>query len=208
MSDFLNTTELAKQLSSFHKRYHAFFQRHTVNASEKAFQYLKGLFQAGKKNIERIEERVPETQYDPLQYFLSDADWDWNPVNDQIANDADKLLGGKENSALYIDETGIPEKGKMSVGVARQWCGQLGKVDNCQVAVSATLGCDRFSTPVNFRLYLPEKWTDDKKRCLKAWIPADKIIFKTKHEQALDMIFHAKEEGVRFNRAGFDAFYG
>lgn len=199
---------IARQLVSCHGRYHSFFQRHTVNLSDKALQYLKGLFQADKKNIERMEERVPGTKYDPLQYFLSDADWDWHPVNDQIARDADILLGGKEDSALYIDETGIPKKGKMSVGVSRQWCGQLGKTDNCQVAVFATLGYGRFSTPIDCRLYLPTSWTDDKERCLKAKIPANEIVFQTKHEQALDMVFHARESGVRFNWVGCDGFYG
>ena len=130
---------LSRQFLSFHGRYHKFFQRHTVNLSDKAFQYLKGLFQADKKNMERMEERVAETVYDPLQYFLSDSQWDWRPLNNQIARDGDRLLGGHNDSALIIDETGLPKKGKKSVGVARQWCGQLGKVDNCQVGVFATL---------------------------------------------------------------------
>ena len=73
--------------------------------SEKAFQYLKGLFQADKKNMERMEEKVVETKYDSLQYFLSDSNWDWHPVNEQVARDSDKLLGGHDDSALYIDET-------------------------------------------------------------------------------------------------------
>ncbi len=72
----------------------------------------------------------------------------------------------------------------------------------------ATLGCGRFSTPIDTRLYLPESWTDDKKRCLKAKIPVDEIIFKTKHEQALEMIFHARKNGIRFNWVGVNIFYG
>jgi SRSO17 transposase len=158
--------------------------------------------------MERMEEKVPGTKYEPLQYFLSDSNWEWRPVNDQVTKDADKLLGGKKDSALYIDESGIPKKGKMSVGVSRQWCGQLGKNDNCQVAVFATLGYGRFSTPIDYRLYLPKSWTDDEERCLKAKIPADKIVFQTKHEQALDLIFHARKNGVRFNWVGCDGFYG
>lgn len=158
--------------------------------------------------MERMEEKVPGAKYDPLQYFLSDSNWDWCPVNDQVAKDADKLLGGRKDSALLIDECGIPKKGKMSVGVSRQWCGQLGKNDNCQVAVFATLGYGRFSTPIDYRLYLPKSWTDDEERCLRAKVPADKIVFQTKHEQALDMVFHARKNGVRFNWVGCDGFYG
>lgn len=199
---------IARHLLSFHGRYHKLFQRHTVSLSDKAFQYLKGLFQADKKNMERMEERVVETVYDPLQYFLSDSDWDWRPVNEQVARDCDKMLGGYDDSALYIDDTGIPKKGDKSVGVGRQWCGQLGKVDNCQIAVFATLGRGHFSTPIDFRLYLPKEWIKDKKRCKEAKIPKDQIVFKTKHEQALEMIFCARRNGMRFKWVGFDGFYG
>jgi len=155
-----------------------------------------------------MEERVAGTLYDPLQYFLSDSNWEWRPLNDQIARDGDRLLGGHNDSALYIDETGVPKKGTKSVGVARQWCGQLGKVDNCQVAVFATLGRGNFSLPIDCRLYLPEQWIKDRKRCKKAKIPADQIAFKTKHEQALEMVFNARENGIRFKWVGFDSFYG
>ena len=155
-----------------------------------------------------MEERVPGTEYDPLQYFLSDSRWEWEPLNSQIANDGDKLLGGHDDSALIIDETGIPKKGKKSVGVARQWCGQLGKVDNCQVAVVATLGRGHFSIPIDFRLFLPEEWIKDKKRCEKAKIPKDQADLKTKHLQALEMACQARRNGVRFKWVGFDGFYG
>ncbi len=201
-------TGLARQLLSFHGRYRQYFQTHTTIIYERSFQYLKGLFQADKKNMERIEERVPGTEYDPLQYFLSDSDWSWSPINDQLAKDADSFLGGYDDSALYIDETGIPKKGKMSVGVARQWCGQLGKTDNCQVGVFATLGRDRFSTPIDCRLYLPKEWTKDKTRCQKAKIPSKNIQFQSKHELALEMVFHARKKGIRYNWVGFDGFYG
>jgi SRSO17 transposase len=109
---------------------------------------------------------------------------------------------------LYIDETGIPENYKMSVGVARQWWGQLGKVDNCQGAVFATLGRGHFSTPIDYRLFMPEAWIKDRDRCKKAKIPEDRIVFKTKHEQAIEMIFSARKNGVRFKWVGFDGFYG
>jgi SRSO17 transposase len=193
---------------SFHDRYHKYFQRYTVNLADKSFQYLKVLFQADKKNMERMEERVPETEYDPLQYFLSDSKWDWRPLNSQIARDGDRLLGGHADSSFFIDETGIPKKGKKSVGVARQWCGQIGKVDNCQVAVVATLGRGNFSLPIDFRLFLPEEWTKDQKRCEKAKIPADQTVFKTKHQLALEMVFQARRNGARFQWVGFDGFYG
>ena len=199
---------LARQLLFFNGKYHLLFKRHTSNLADRAFQYLKGLFQADKKNMERMEEKIPDVEYDPLQYFISDSGWAYRPVNDQIAKDADKLLGGHYDSALYIDETGFPKKGMMSVGVARQWCGQLGKTDNCQVGVFATLGHNRFSTPIDFRLYLPKEWTKDRKRCKKAKVPKEHMEFKGKAELALDMVFDARKKGIRFNWVGCDGFYG
>ena len=201
-------TGLARRLLSFHGRYFQYFQRHNTNLADKAFQYIKGLFQAKKKNMERMEERVPDVVYDQLQYFLSDSQWEHQPIIEQISSDADQLMGGYSDSGLYIDETGIPKKGKMSVGVARQWCGQVGKVDNCQVAVIATLGRGNFSTMIDFRLYLPEEWTKDEVRCDKAKIPTSEREFKTKHELAWDMINNARQNGVRYQWVGFDGFYG
>lgn len=201
-------TSLARQLLLFHGRFQHLFQRRTTNVADKACQYLQGLFQADKKNMERMEERVAGVSYDPLQHFLSDSPWDWVPLNKQIASDADRFLGGRRNSALYLDETGLPKKGKMSVGVARQWCGQLGKVDNCQVGVFATLGRDHYSTPIDFRLFLPEKWTNDSSRCREAKVPEEHIVFKTKPELALEMVLAARQNGVRFKWVGFDSLYG
>ena len=155
-----------------------------------------------------MEERVPDVVYDQLQYFLSESKWQHRPIIEQISCDADQLLGGHPGSALYIDESGIPKKGKMSVGVARQWCGQVGKVDNCQVAVFATLGRGHFSTMIDGRLYLPKKWTEDAARCFNAKIPKEEQEFKTKHDLALEMITNARKNGVRYKWVGCDGFYG
>lgn len=90
------------------------------------------------------------------------------PLNNKLAIDGDRLLVGHNDSALIIDETGLPKKGKKSVGVARQWCRQLRKVDNWQVAIFATLARGSFSLPIDFRLYLPEELTKDRNCCEKA----------------------------------------
>jgi len=158
--------------------------------------------------MERIEERVPETQYENLQYFLSEARWDEQAVNNQIARDVDRHLGGHPDSGLYIDETGFPKKGTMSVGVSRQWCGRLGKTDNCQVGVFAVLGRDKYATALDCRLYLPRVWVDDPDRCRKAKVPEENIVFKTKPELALEMVVNARANGVRFNWVGCDGLYG
>ena len=121
-----------------------------------------------KKNMERMEERVPNANEQQLQHMLSDSPWDHQAVMDQVALEADGLLGGNRNSCLLIDESGFKKSGRHSVGVARQWCGRLGKVENCQVGVFAALGRDRRVTLVDERLYLLEKWSDDPTRCEEA----------------------------------------
>ena len=199
---------VARRFLSFHDRYSFLFRSHIKCFGDQAGLYLKGLFQADKKNMERIEERVPETQYENLQYFLSEARWDVQPVNMQIARDVDRHLGGHSDSGLYIDETGFPKKGKMSVGVQRQWCGRLGKTENCQVGVFAVLGRDKYATAIDYRLYLPKAWVDDPDRCRKAKVPEEHIVFKTKHELALEMVINARGNGVRFNWVGCDGLYG
>ncbi|MGD8446196.1 MAG: transposase, partial [Desulfobacterales bacterium] len=79
----------------------------------------------------------------------------------------------------------MPKKGKKSVGVSRQWCGQLGKTDNCQVGVYTTLCSGENYAPIGFRLYLPQSWVDDKARCKEAGIPDESIEFFTKPELAI-----------------------
>lgn len=155
-----------------------------------------------------MEEKVPETAYENLQYFLSEAGWSAQQVNDQVARDVDHHLGGHENSGLIIDETGFPKKGKASVGVSRQWCGQLGKTENCQVGVFAVLSRGKYASPIDYRLYLPKVWVDDRDRCRKAKVPEEHIIFKTKHALALELVANARANGVDFKWVGCDGFYG
>ena len=161
-----------------------------------------------KKNMERMEERVPSADEQQLQHMLSDSPWGHQAVMDQVALEADGLLGGNRNSCLLIDESGFKKSGNFSVGVGRQWCGRLGKVENCQVGVFAALGRNRRVTLVNERLYLPEKWASDRQRCEQAGIPEEFRGFKTKVALALEMVEHQRRIGVRFAWVGADGFYG
>ena len=164
--------------------------------------------QARKKNMERMAEVVVETDEQVLQHFLSNSNWDERGVLDQVAQEADELLGGSEDTALLIDESGITKKGKKSVGVARQWNGRLGKVDNCQVGVYAALCRGRFSTLIDTRLYLPSSWINDKARCETAQVPPKARRSKSKAELALEMVRHSRSLGVRFSWVGADGLYG
>ena len=97
--------------------------------------------------------------------------------------------------AWIVDDTGFPKKGKHSVGVARQYCGQLGKQDNCQNAVSISAANHHASLPIAYRLYLPKEWADDEARRKKAGVPED-VTFKTKPEIALDLVKQALDQPV------------
>jgi SRSO17 transposase len=117
--------------------------------------------QARRRNMLQISDAVPHTDEQALQHFISNSRWDERAVLNKIARDANELLGGSEESFLLIDESGFPKKGRESVGVARQWCGRLGKVDNCQSAVFAALGRGSVATLIDTALFLPQEWTSD-----------------------------------------------
>jgi hypothetical protein len=114
---------------------------------------------------------------------------------DQVALDADRLLGGTPDSGFILDESSLPKKGKKSVGVARQWCGRIGKVDNCQTGVYASLVHGVAATIIACQLYLPKEWTDDRNRCKAAGVPED-VIFQTKSQLALDIVHHSRSIGT------------
>ena len=143
-----------------------------------------------------------------FQHFISNSPWDHEPVVAQIGRDADRLLGGKPSSCLIIDESSFAKQGERSVGVARQWSGRLGKVDNCQVAVFGVLTDGMRHTPVDMRLYLPKRWIDDPARCAQAGIPPDARTLTSKSEHALDIVREARARGMRFEWVGVDAGYG
>jgi FOG: Transposase len=163
--------------------------------------------QAIRKNMERMEEHVVGADDQALQYMLTEAQWDSKAVMDQVAQEANQLLGGTE-SCLLVDESGLEKKGEHSVGVARQWNGRLGKVDNCQVGVFAALGRGTRATLIDYRLYLPESWSEDAPRCKKVGIPESFRPFKTKSELALEMVRHQRQQGIQFAWVGADGGYG
>jgi len=129
-----------------------FFAHHFVtqtrDCGEAATQYMSGLMQAERKNMERMAEVVPDADDQALQHFLTNSPWDERAVMDQVAREANTILGGREDSCLLIDESGFTKKGTESVGVARQWLGREGKVDNGQVGVFAALAAGDRVTPV------------------------------------------------------------
>jgi SRSO17 transposase len=111
-------------------------------------------------------------------------------------------------TGFTIDETSHLKKGVKSVGVARQYAGVVGKVDNCQVSVHASLSNEKFCTLIGTELFLPTGWTDDKTRCQDAGVPETQQKYQTKPELALKLVKRAIEAGVEFDFIGGDGLYG
>lgn len=153
-------------------------------------------------------EAVPDSEWESMQHFISNSPWDHRALVDQLAKDANELIGGSSDSFLVVDESAFSKKGRRSVGVARQWNGRLGKVDNCQVGVFGALGCRDKVTLTDMRLYLPKEWTDDKARCRKAGVPEEAMKYRSKIDLALDIIGNAQDNNLDFHWVGADSFYG
>ena len=194
---------------SFMDNFIKHFQSYQHDVSDKARQYASGLMQAGsRKNMDRMAEIVPGSKSRNLQQFLTHSKWNHRDVIDHVAQDVDELLGDERDACLLIDESGFAKQGRGSVGVSRQWLGRLGKVDNGQVAVFGALVNGQYAAPIDTRLYLPEEWTDDPKRCESAGVPEAERRFRTKPEFALEIVRHARENNFRFGWVGADAGYG
>ncbi len=201
---------MAERFIGFHRRYRLHFQSRPRSVLKAAGDYLSGLMQApaNRKDMERMEEAVAGADEQQLQHMLSDSSWDHQAVMNQVALETDQQLGGGEESCLIIDESGFKKSGGHSAGVARQWCGRLGKVDNCQVGVFAALGRESRVCLMEGRLYLPREWTRDAERCRKAGIPPEHRVFKSKSQLALEMVSRQRRLGVRFSWVGVDGGYG
>jgi SRSO17 transposase len=199
---------IADAFATFIDRYRRFFRTKTRDCAAVATRYLCGLAQAEECTFAAMATVVDASCPQQFQHFISNSPWDHKAVVAQISQDADRLLGGKPTSSLIIDESSFAKQGDRSVGVARQWSGRLGKVDNCQVAVFGVLTDGQRHTPVDMRLYLPKGWIDDPARCQQAGIPPGARTLTSKSAHALDIVRQARARGMRFEWVGVDAGYG
>ena len=143
-----------------------------------------------------------------LHHLVADAPWSDDALLDRVLDFVlPAMLRRGPVVAWVVDDTGFLKKGNQSVGVARQYCGQIGKQDNCRVAVSLSVTTESSSMPVAFRLYLPEAWANDRQRRRKAGVP-ETIAFQTKVEIALAEIRRAGERGIPEGVVLADAGYG
>lgn len=196
-------------LNGFVSRYSFLFQFRAHSVLAQAQSYFKGLFctEKGKRNIERMCEATKQN-YQKQHHFLSHSPWSAQEVMNFTAQDCNQRLGHYQNQCLSIDETAQAKSGKYTVGVSRQYNGNLGKVDNCQTGVFASLSKEDVVGLVNCRLFLPDEWVDDKKRCKNAGIPLKAQVKKTKPELGLDMIKELKDLGIQWGWINADSAYG
>ena len=169
--------------------------------------YARGLMEAGaRKSLEPMVARLggSSVEYEALQHFLADSPWDPAVVDRAVA---ERVCAVIEPSAWVIDDTGVPKDGKYSPGVKRQYSGTLGKIGNCQIAVSLHAVGQKGTVPLGFRLYMPEDWCSDPVRRKDAKIPVE-VEFATKPTLAGDLV--ARAAGWKIRRAPLlgDQAYG
>src|SRR5690242_11211182 len=175
--------------------------------------YATGLLLPGeRKSVEPMAARLDPGRvgaaHQSLHHFVAKAAWDDAALLRAVRDHAlPAMLERGPIRAWIVDDTGLPKKGKLSVGVARQYCGQLGKRDNCQVAVTLSVANEAASLPIAYRLYLPEAWAADPARRATAGVP-EEIEFRTKPSIALDQIGQALAAGVPPGGVVTDAGYG
>src|SRR6187455_612205 len=175
--------------------------------------YCLGLLLDGeRKSVEPMAARLDpahvQAKHQSLHHFVAQAAWSDTALLEAVHRHVVPAIERQGPiTAWIVDDTGIPKKGRHSVGVARQYCGQLGKRDNCQIAVSLSLANHATSLPVAWRLYLPLEWTADAERRAVAGIP-ETIGFLTKPEIALEQIRAAYEAGLPRGVVLMDAGYG
>jgi len=196
------------ELSGFHEQFADCFQR--SESREHFFKYMAGQFSPiERKSIEPIALAVKDGNVRAMQRFVSDAPWDDNKMTAKYRNLVNDDLG-RPNGALIFDESGFIKKGRDSIGVARQYCGTAGKVDNCQVGVFAAYVSDQGYALVDKRLFIPQKWFADDycQRRIKCKLPAD-TVFHTKPQLAVEMLDAVVEENVLpFKYVLADCLYG
>jgi SRSO17 transposase len=163
---------------------------------ERSRDYLRGLLvqSAERSNAENLAEAVPGASPRVLQRFLTEARWDDDAVTRRLQQDLALRLTHPD-AVWAVDESGFPKQGKKSVGVARQYCGALGKMANCQVGVFLAYVSPRGRALVDKRLFLPKEWTDDPDRCAAAGVPEAQRSYRTKTEIALALLQRAQRWG-------------
>lgn len=194
----------SEELLKLHKRIGHHFAR--SEPRQRSLRYLQGLLSpVERKNGWQLAERVGEATPDGMQRLLNAADWNVDGVRDELASYVVEQLGTEE-AVLVVDETGFLKKGNHSAGVKRQYSGTAGGVDNCQVGVFLAYSTTKGTAFIDRELFLPEDWTQDRKRCERVGIPGERP-FLSKPQLALIMLQRAFAAGVEAAWVTADSLY-
>jgi len=188
--------------------YQEIFRNKTKKFFDKAQLYTQGILVSHRCNIEHITDNLAEPNYFQMQHFITDSNWSYRDAIDIAAIQTSNSLRKVKLTGLILDESGVEKKGDKSVGVGWQYCGNVGKTANSQVAVMGCLSNGDFASMVDARLYLPKDWCNDSQRCEKAGIPEQEREFKTKIDLAYEIVLYQMELGTSFDYVGADGFYG
>jgi len=193
---------LLRRLGLFLDRFSACFSRQPQRVA--ATQYIDGLFNdSERKSMQAMHGRLGDSgTYQALQHFITHSPWEAGRVWTQL-----RAVVPVRTGILALDDTGFPKQGTQSPGVQRQYCGALGKIGNCQVAVSSALIAEGRTWPLAFDLYLPTAWTDDAARCAAAGIPPT-VRFREKWRLALAQVRTVLQAGFTVTGVVVDADYG
>jgi SRSO17 transposase len=193
---------LLRRFGQFADQFAGCFSRHPQRAA--ATQYLEGLFNdSERKSMQAMHGRLSDpVSYQALQQFITDSPWEARRVWAQLRAEVPVRRG-----ILALDDTSFPKQGRHSVGVKRQYCGALGKIANCQVAVSTVLFDGQLTWPLSFELYLPTEWLTDPDRRERGQIPAG-VRFREKWRIALAHIRQVLTAGFHLTAVVADADYG
>jgi SRSO17 transposase len=203
--DFNDLAAQLPDLETFLASFTSCFPRHEVRTN--ASRYMRGLLaDVQRKNGWQLAEEVGLSDPHRLQRLLNEAKWDDAGVRRQMRQVTIAQIGYDPGVGV-LDESGFMKWGQKSAGVARQYCGRLGKVDNCQVGVYLAYVAPTGAAFLDAQLYLPKAWTDDRDRCQAAKIP-DEVVFQTKPEMAQAMLENAWAEGITMQWVTGDTLYG
>ena len=191
-----------RRFGEFADQFSDCFSRRPQRAA--ASRYLDGLFNdSERKSMQAMHGRLSDpASYQALQHFVTDSPWEAEALWARL-----RAVVPVRAGLLAVDDTSFPKQGTQSVGVQRQYCGALGKVANCQVAVSTVLLGDRLAWPLTFELYLPEIWAKDAVRRARVGLP-DRVRFREKWRIALSHVRRVRKAGVAITAVVADADYG
>jgi len=200
--------KVIERFHQFHERFAFYFATKTRTMAKQAKQYIHGQLLCQRRgNLQEFEKIVPESNHQSLHHFVGNSPWKEEALIDSIQKTISDRIGDPEDGCIHMDESGFPKQGNASVGVKRQYCGRLGKVENCQVGVFLGYTKDSYRILMDKRLYLPEEWIEDQARRKQCDVP-ENIVFQTKAKLGLEMVRKVQKRGVPFGWIGLDCYYG